>query len=118
MSETPTYPAPVDLFHLFSGEEPDTHWKAFLRVATASDTVWRIFSLWIDLERQEVNLEELQAQLGYLSSGEALMVELVLNLYNAQGNVDMAALASTLDTVHWEVALEALHIYRQGFFGR
>lgn len=42
MSETPTYSATLDLFRLFSGSEPDTHWKAFLRVATASDTVSRL----------------------------------------------------------------------------
>lgn len=118
MNQPPTYSAALELFHLLSGEEPDGNWRAFLRIATASPISWQLFSPYINMERQEVDLEALEHHLPIRSSGEALLVGLAISLYRDHGTVDASSLASILDDHHWEAALEALTLYRRSRWGR
>jgi hypothetical protein len=115
MSSAPTYKATLELFELLSGSPADTHWRALLRIATASDAAWTLFEPFLEMEQRRVEMEEIEQALPGLNLIQARLVGLALHFYQGYGAVDMAALAEGLDTQHWEAVLEALEIYRAGF---
>jgi hypothetical protein len=117
MLNSPDYEGVLQFFELLSGTPPDTHWRALLRIATASDAAWTLFEPFLDMEHRRVELEEIEQALPGLNLIQARLLGLALHLYQGYGAVDMAALAEGLDTQHWEAVLEALEIYRAGFTG-
>lgn len=117
MNTSPDYDEALELFELLSGTPPDTHWRALLRVATASHETWALFEPYLDMEHRQVNMEALEHTLPTLSSGEARLVGLALHLYRGYGCVDIASLAEGVDSLSWFAILEALKIYRAGIRG-
>jgi hypothetical protein len=117
MVESPSYEAALELFELLSGVPADPRWRAFLRVATASDAAWTLFEPFLEMEYRRVDLEGLEQALPELSANEARLVGLALHFYQGYGAVDLAALAENLDSRHWFAVLEALEIYRAGLGG-
>jgi hypothetical protein len=117
MLNSPDYEEALELFELLSGSAADTHWRALLRIATASDAAWTLFEPFLDMEHRRVEMEGIEQALPGLNLTQARLVGLALHFYQGYGAVDMAALAEGLDTQHWEAVLEALAIYRAGFTG-
>lgn len=117
MLNSPDYQEALELFELLSNTPPDTHWRALLRIATASDAAWTIFEPFLEMEQRRVEMEEIEQALPGLNLIQARLVGLALHFYQGYGAVDMAALAENLDSRHWFAVLEALEIYRAGFTG-
>lgn len=118
MNQAPSYESALELFELLSGTPPDAHWRALLCLATASDAAWALFEPYLDMEYRRVDIEVIEQTLPELSANEARLVGLALHLYQGYGCVDLATLAEGLDSGTWMAVMEALQIYRAGFWGR
>ncbi len=117
MQGTPSYEAALELLELLSGVPANAHWRALLKIATASSDTWAIFEPYLQLDSRRVDLESLTLLRPVLGANEDHLVNLAIHLFLGYGSVDMAALAEGLDGRYWLAALEALEEYRAGFVG-
>lgn len=103
------YQAAAAEYRSARGLEPDRHWRALLRLATALPGLWHRVRGRLRYARGEADLPP---ELGGLSHGEACLYRLARHLYTGRGEIDLADLVDTLDRDLWGVVTAALLDFR------
>lgn len=112
---TTRYQAALQEYQQVRGVEPDRSWQAMLKLITAIPELWQRVEPHMDYRNDEPGLGKVSKK--GLSDSEEVLLELARHLFNWQvERIDLSDLLDLLDDDLWFVVLEAMALYRKGFW--
>lgn len=85
-------------------------WKSLLFLLTALPGLWQAIGPALDFHCHRIHLEP--DRIAALSTGEHLLLQAAMSLFDGSGRPQLAQLATYLDAPRWKAFLDALWLYR------